>query len=255
MRVEVLRGVGRNPSKGASVNMFSSDSRISMEVVVNSRPIKKYQHNEQVWVEGREGSKYSLRFTNNTDNRVLAVASVDGKSIMDGSPASHDSGGYVLGPFQTATIPGWFRDNDHAAQFEFVNVSQSYAAQTGQAENIGVIGCAFFFERRKQVFRGQPRISSLSTFGGGGMLKGMGGIGTGYGDEVEHRVSKTTFDRDSKTPFLVLTIRYADRAGLLQAGVDLKPRPAIAVPASADPFPAGKVIPGCPAPEGWRPKK
>lgn len=234
--------------------VFDREGQVGMEIVVNGKPIKKYQHNGQIWVEGREGSKYSLRFINNTSNRVLAVASVDGKSIMDGTPASHSSGGYVLRPYQTATIPGWFRDNEHAAQFEFVNVAQSYAAQTGQADNIGVIGCAFFAERERQIFRESATRNYLSALGEGGMSKG-GGIGTGYGDEVEHRVNSTTFDRASEIPFAVFTIRYADRVGLLRAGVDLKPKPAVAAPATAEPFPAGKTPPGCPAPEGWRPKK
>ena len=76
------------------------------------------------------------------------------------------------------------------------------------------------------------------------------GIGTGYGREVSNRVTEVDFERASTAPMAILTIRYADRAGLLAAGVNLNPTTVVAMPSTANPFPGAS---SCPAPVGWDP--
>ena len=108
-------------------------------------------HNRQTYVEGREGSNFILRLTNNTPSRVLAVPSVDGLSVLDGKAAGKDSGGYIIEGRQTLDIPGWKLDGDTAAQFFFAGKKNgqddSYAAQSAQdTANKGVIGLRVYSE-------------------------------------------------------------------------------------------------------------
>ena len=112
----------------------------------------------QTYIEGREGSEFVLKFTNNNSFRVLMIPSVDGLSIMDGKPASEDSGGYVVEANSTLTIPGWMLDGDTAAKFFFAGEKGgSYSEQSGHGSvNKGVIGVMVFkekYQRPTPVFR------------------------------------------------------------------------------------------------------
>lgn len=236
--------------------------QVTFEVLVNGKPIKEYLKNGEVWVEGRKGSEYTLRVTNNTNKRILAVPTVDGLSVMDGKLGSHASGGYILDAYETATIPGWRLNNDKVAKFVFAAAGESYAAKTqDQPNNIGVIGCAFFNEYRPPVFRHDVLYSRGPSLTFGGFNSAMfeaaesieKGIGTGFGDVADHHVTTARFERASSTPFIVATIRYANRAGLIAAGVNLRPTPVVANPGSANPFP-GSPGTGCKPPLGWQPQ-
>ena len=127
-------------------------------------------HNRQTYVEGREGSNFILRLTNNTPNRVLAVPSVDGLSVLDGMAAGRDSGGFVLEGRQTIDVPGWKLDSGTAAQFFFAGTKngrdESYVAQIDQdTMNKGVIGLRVYSEKRHY-----PRYNDHSY----GLSKGLG---------------------------------------------------------------------------------
>jgi hypothetical protein len=50
-------------------------------------------------------------------------------------------------PYATLEIDGFRQSHDAVAAFRFARVADSYAAQTGDARNVGVIGIAFFSER------------------------------------------------------------------------------------------------------------
>lgn len=122
----------------------------ALEVRVHGRTVREYQSNNEIWIEGRKGTDFTLRILNRTAGRVLAVVTVDGLSVMNGEEASYDSGGYVLAPFGHIDIPGWRLDNDKVASFRFHKSGKSYASQKGTPRNIGVIGCGFFTEKQPQ---------------------------------------------------------------------------------------------------------
>lgn len=233
---------------------------VSVEVLVHGKPIREFPHNGETWVEGRKDSEYSLRVRNNTPKRVEVVMTVDGLSIMDGQPGDFNTRGYAIDAFQTVVIPGWRRSDDNVAKFVFAAVEESYAAKTGQAGNIGVIGCAVFeeFIMPKPHYLIRPMyLGGYENMRGGDEMLGTSmdmmskGIGTGYGRETEHRVSRTEFRRATQEPAEVITIRYADRKGLKKAGVNLKPVAVIVDPATAKPFPV-QSRPSCPPPPGWK---
>ena len=119
---------------------------ISVEVIINGKSAKQFSHDGRMFIEGRKGSEYALRFKNHSSRRQEVVASIDGLSILDGKTASNTSQGYVLGPWQTADIPGWRLNSSEVAAFQFGNKPDSYAAASGKPTNVGFIGVKVFRE-------------------------------------------------------------------------------------------------------------
>lgn len=121
---------------------------MNIEILVNGRPIKQYCHNGEVYVEGREGSEYSIRVINPRFSRVKAIVSVDGLSVLDGKEASELSKGYLLDSKGSITIDGWRVSNDTVRKFKFGKVSRSYSKKVGSGVvNCGVIGVMMFEEK------------------------------------------------------------------------------------------------------------
>jgi len=121
-------------------------NHLSVEVRVNGRKLREYQHTGEIWVEGRKNSDFTIRVRNDSDIRVLAVPSVDGLSVMDGEVADFDSSGYVINAHSYLDIPGWRLNDEEVAKFRFGKSNKAYAAKTGLPRNIGVIGVAIFNE-------------------------------------------------------------------------------------------------------------
>lgn len=111
----------------------------------------------RVFVVGESGHRYALRVRNDTDRRLEVVASVDGRDVVDGRPARLDKRGYLVAPFSTLTIEGFRTSLDEVAAFRFGSVADSYAARTGDAADVGVIGLAFFAERGSTPLATIPR--------------------------------------------------------------------------------------------------
>lgn len=125
--------------------MFDNTNQYELNLVINGQPLTEYQHQGLVFVEGRTNSNYELRIKNNSPERILAIPSVDGLSIIDGKPAGPESQGYVLEPYQTLNIPGWKVDADTASKFQFGSATGSYSNRTGRGKkNVGVIGMMVF---------------------------------------------------------------------------------------------------------------
>lgn len=102
---------------------------------------------DRTYVVGQSGERYTLVLTNHTGHRFEAVATVDGLDVINGRTGTLSNRGYVLMPFATLEIDGFRQSQDAVAAFRFAAVADSYAAQTGSARNVGVIGVAFFSER------------------------------------------------------------------------------------------------------------
>lgn len=128
--------------------MFDPSAQYELSICPKGRrPADEYYHQGQVWVEGREGSNYTIRFTNRSHARVLAIFSVDGLDVLKGKPAGHLSEGYVVNPNSTLDIPGWKLDDATAAEFYFSRSSKSYVSKIGgSVSNTGVIGAMVFRE-------------------------------------------------------------------------------------------------------------
>ena len=100
-------------------------------------------------VAGRPGARYAVRVTNRTGERVLAVVAIDGVNILTGETAASGQDGYVLAPYERASLSGWRKSHTEVADFEFTSLENSYAARTGRPDDVGVIGVAVFRESRR----------------------------------------------------------------------------------------------------------
>jgi len=119
-----------------------------LQVVVNDRPVREYGLQGKTYVEGKLSSRFTLKFRNNTAQRVLAVPSVDGLSAVDGQPATGASKGYIIPAYSAGEIKGWKTNLRETADFVFADRSgSSYAAQTAGSQNCGVIAVKVFAEK------------------------------------------------------------------------------------------------------------
>lgn len=245
-----------------------------LDVVVHGKTVRVYHHRGEVFIEGRKGTEYVLRLSNNTTDRVLAVLSVDGLSVMTGEPASiRDGHGYVLQPQSRITVPGWRLNNQEVAAFRFGSMPNAYAALRDRARNIGVIGGAIFKERSGMttaIARGlSPNGEAMAAIdswptpsrsGGAPLRTGwhdkslvrhrrkepalVQNLGTEFGKRQGHRVHEVTFE-PAPSPACLFTIRYDDRTGLESRGITMRPRVEV-----AQPFPKDSEL-GCVPPPGW----
>ena len=106
-----------------------------------------YMHDGRMYVAGEPGHQYELRLSNRSDQRVLAVTSVDGVNVISGETAESQQSGYVLDPWADLSVDGWRKSMDEVATFYFTRLSKSYAARTGRPHDVGVIGVAVFREQ------------------------------------------------------------------------------------------------------------
>src|SRR4051812_10336943 len=119
-----------------------------LTVLVDGVPARAYMHDGESYVLGQLGSHYTLRVSNHTGRRMEAVVSVDGRDAIDGRPADWRSKrGYLVPAWGSIDIEGWRISHSQAAAFRFSSVPDSYAARTGSARDVGVIGVAVFPER------------------------------------------------------------------------------------------------------------
>lgn len=123
-----------------------------LDIIVNGKPVYEYAHEGDYFIEGRKGSTFEIVFYNFSNNKVLAVPSVDGLSVLDGNPAGPDSPGLVVQPGSSASIPGWMIDSTRASKFLFAERESSYARSVDSTTtNTGVIGLLVFDEKPKFV--------------------------------------------------------------------------------------------------------
>lgn len=191
------------------------------------------------WIAGTPGHRYRVRLTNHSDQRVLAVLSVDGVNAITGETADPAQAGYVIGPWQSADIDGWRKSHQEIAGFVFTDVGDSYASRTGRPRHVGVIGIAVFDEARPArdlhaehdhgtapttaaPRRASSAVESASTARDSAEARlpaNPQSIGTGHGDREWSRVSATGFVRASRTPSSVIEVRYDDYQALVARGI------------------------------------
>lgn len=249
-------------------------------------PLPTFWHRGRTYVLGELGQRYLLRFRNDSGRRVEVVASVDGRDVVDGRPASVEKRGYLVEPYGELTIDGFRVSQEAVAAFRFSSVARSYAAQTGDARDVGVIGLAVFAERElvrpmpERPMDYRPGAEHGSTEPGRNRASGSGapaeakaapapgaasrgdlqaerraGLGTEFGEEHRSRVERVPFERAHAQPSALLSLRYDDRPGLAALGIDLDGRFARRDESwrreRAQPFPGN---PGyAEPPPGWRP--
>jgi hypothetical protein len=142
----------------ASANAWSLGYFADIEVLDRDTgaTLPVYRAHGEFWVAGTPGARYAVLIRNLRGERLLAVTSIDGVNVISGETAAWNQTGYVFQPGQAYTIDGWRKSNREVADFTFTALPDSYAARTGRAGNVGVIGVALFLERRPVAERYSP---------------------------------------------------------------------------------------------------
>ena len=225
-------------------------------------------HGGEAWIAGTPGHRYAVRLANRSGQRVLAVLSVDGVNAVTGEDAAGDQAGYVLAPWGSTEVTGWRKSLSEVAAFEFTSLGDSYAARTGRPGNVGVIGVAVFEERRRRAWRDEDRIGGAQEREGSARhderalarqapapqaadaasaeAKAWAGapaepLGTGHGQREWSTVRRTGFERASRHPAEVLSLRYDSYANLAAAGIVPRRWPRYGQHRDPQPFPGGFV--------------
>lgn len=137
--------------------MKSSNHDFEMYVLVGHKPIKEYSHEGSTFVEGRDGSEYTIRVRNGTSARACFILSVDGLSVLDGKECSDTSPGYVIDAGDMLDVLCYKVDGSTGAKFVFGNKEESYSAQIGKGtDNVGVIAARVFREKPKPHYSVHP---------------------------------------------------------------------------------------------------
>lgn len=126
-----------------------TNENYTVDILVNDKPLRKFPHNDKLFVEAHKGAEYSIRIKNNSYGRILAVSSVDGLDVLNGKAAKEDGNGYVINGYNSLTIDGFRLSNEQVAKFLFDYKGGSYAAskEDGSERNVGVVGVRLFTEK------------------------------------------------------------------------------------------------------------
>jgi len=275
------------PSGVPTARASSTSGPYSLELIdEGGNTLPTFWQNGRTYVLGEQGARYSLRVRNQSGARVEFVTSVDGRDVLDGRSASVAKRGYIVAPWGEVVIDGFRLNQDQVAAFRFSPVRDSYAAQMGNAREVGVIGVAVFVEQQAQ----RRFVPPSGLFGSGGLGTGLNnalgeppaaapsmrgdalgarsegkldkkearsssamdrpGLGTEFGEQRSSHVDEVAFQRASSHPTATLTVRYNDRQGLRAMGVNIDPAggPCEAdLRETANPFPNNF----CAPPPGW----
>lgn len=262
--------------------MQTSDNNFRLTLLVSGKPIQEFHHKNNVFVEGRKGSNFSIEFRNNTFKTVLAVPSVDGISPLDGKVATPASKGYIVGPHSSITIPGWTIDDNSVAAFQFQDKENSYSALMQSSNKVitGVIGMLVYEEKKAEFsFNGFPKIipeigkpnpyfssgdpsgalyvpldhsamivnsSQNASLSASTTTDQMFDVGVGWGDKEQFKVKEKSFVRGNRLAQMV--IYYDSRRNLEKRGIKVVKDKNSYLDVLPEPF-SGM---GCPVPPGWK---
>jgi hypothetical protein len=274
-----------SPQPASSQPLQRAIGAYELEVLVDGVPTRSFEYGAASYVLGSEGRRYVLRVHNRSGRRVEAVVTVDGLDVIDGKTGDYkNKRGYLVEAYGSVDIDGWRLSNREAAAFRFAPIAESYAAKTGRARNVGVIGVAVFPERivpaPRPIYVPAPRDSSADELGAArksasaapppsaaeesrassgaasapraeaSARRSRSGLGTEFGEAVSSTIREVQFVRaNASQPAAVLGARYNDRAGLYALGIDVDGQSDLALRQSADPFPSQRFAQ---PPTDWR---
>lgn len=118
-----------------------------VEVLINGKAAKEYIHKEKFYIEGRKGTRFSIKIRNNSYQRKLFVPTIDGLSVMNGEEGNFQSSGYIVQGYSSITIDGWRTSDKEVASFYFSSPEGSYRKRMKRGNNLGIIGVAVFNEK------------------------------------------------------------------------------------------------------------
>ena len=223
----------------------------SMTVLVEGVPAPEYAAGGRVYLEALKGRNFSILLGNPTGERVAVALSVDGRNVIDAKRTSAGNATkWILGPGETAEIPGWQVSGQTARRFFFTETRRSYAKWLGDTANVGTIEAVFYRERmptpravrpmeweerqREETMRADEPADSLKSrsaeSGSRGRAAGQAPsapapqkeadsyAATGIGDRTRFEIQWVRFVEDP-TPAGRIALRYEFRTELVALGI------------------------------------
>jgi hypothetical protein len=249
----------------------------SVAVLVDGLERPEYAARGAFYVEAVRGRDYTLRVSNPLPYRVAVALSVDGLNTID---AKHTdpltASKWVLGPYESAVIPGWQVNGSTARRFTFTSERRSYGAWLGKTQDLGVVEAVFFKERvpEPRVYQPMPYDAPMREDAGAmgsaapepGMRDKRAGAeapksqtrpqqlsddyaATGMGGRTTHSVEQVAIDV-VREPVARVRIRYEYRPELVKLGVLPREVQRDREPLDRREHAAG-FAPWCPEPRGW----
>jgi hypothetical protein len=175
-----------------------------------------YWHEGRAYVAGKPGNEYQISLRNRSREEILAVVSVDGVNAITGQSADPSQSGYVLSAYGRLDIQGWRKSLSETAAFYFTALGDSYAARTGRANDVGVIGVALF--RKKASLPSAP-IARDRGAAAESAKPAERQLGTGHGRRETSSAYQVEFERASSAPAEIVTLYYDSHANLVARGI------------------------------------
>lgn len=121
------------------------------------RALPTYHHRGSTYVLGQYDTKYTVRVSNHTNQRIEAVLTVDGRDAISGDLGDYTrQRGYVIDPYGSVVVDGFRQSMHNVAAFRFTTPGDSYTGRRGTAQHAGVIGVAVFREQGRPVAVAPP---------------------------------------------------------------------------------------------------
>jgi hypothetical protein len=233
---------------GAAAGLRAADSQeYAVSILVDGVATAEYAARGRIYVEAVKGKEFTIRLCNPTAERVAVALSVDGRNVIDaGRTTALGATKWILGPYQTAEIPGWQVSGQNSRKFFFTDTAHSYAKWLGDTANVGTIEAVFFREKRrppiadyKDEIQGRDNETAQSSADGAGdraagaagapsapeplarrkaAKEADGFAATGIGRETSHPVQWVDFDEEPR-PAARVAIRYEFHDQLVRLGV------------------------------------
>ena len=209
------------------------DSALSLEILVNGKPLNELAARGTTYIEAVRHSEYSIRLRNNTGSRLAVALAVDGLNTIDAKTSDPKRASkWVLDPWRTITIDGWQIGPDTARKFFFTSEDKSYGAWLGKISNLGVVEAVAYREftpppPRESVLRkdrdesarmGSHESAAPQSAGKAAPAPPDDYAATGIGRKIDNRVTRVHLKLEAN-PAARLRLRYEYRQQLVSLGV------------------------------------
>lgn len=134
------------------------------------RALSTWYHRGDTYILGQYGTRYNVRVSNHTGQRIEAVVTVDGRDAISGDLGDYSrQRGYVIDPYGSVLVEGFRQSDANVAAFRFTSPGDSYSGRRGSAQHVGVVGVAVFKEKayRRPVAVAPPPRPRPSPWNGG----------------------------------------------------------------------------------------
>lgn len=118
---------------------------------------RAFDVNDEKIIGVHDGEPFSIKFRNNSFERIQVRLSLDGTDILTGEPASLAPYGkmWMVEPYGILHLKAWPESDEGGAQFVFTDAESGVATHIhGVKEGIGTIGAAIYTEGHVQQYLG-----------------------------------------------------------------------------------------------------